>query len=357
MPCCARALCSNTRLHTRRHRTAAKKSLAVVGEQQRLAKRANSFYDVDADPKNVLVCGWRGRWDKDHTLLTSLVEEMSRGIPPGSTITFLNVKTTAGFGEIMQHDHFSETTLDRSLSDILAGHHDHGWCSDEITGVTVLHFSADPCLYKQVEPLLRDRHFDSAICIGTVVGQELPAASRDSRILTMLLILRDLTAGNDRPTHVVAENELDQTSGLALAPPRGSEGHLPDFVNTQAIIARTLVMSLAYPQIQDAISDLITTHEATANIAIVSAAALGLTEDRGPLAFGAVAHLVLEVYKFRGVAVGYLTLNDLYLVPSLDEEVTWTESHRIVCFLRRLAQDPALPPASVEITRGVGASI
>ena len=40
---------------------------------------------------------------------------------------------------------------------------------------------------------MRAQSFDSAICLGSVVGENLDAASRDSRVLTMLLILRRST--------------------------------------------------------------------------------------------------------------------------------------------------------------------
>ena len=50
--------------------------------------------------------------------------------------------------------------------------------------------------------------------------------------------------------HVIAENALDQTSQIVLGP-RAKVGKEPDFVNTQAIIARCLIMNLAYPQVLD----------------------------------------------------------------------------------------------------------
>jgi len=48
-------------------------------------------------------------------------------------------------------------------------------------------------LHLQLKVLSNAQSFDSAICLGSVVGENLDAASRDSRVLTMLLILRRST--------------------------------------------------------------------------------------------------------------------------------------------------------------------
>ena len=69
----------------------------------------------------------------------------------------------------------------------------------------------------------------------------------------------------------------DQTSTLAVVPRTGMGGYEPDFINTQAIIARTLCLNLAYPQIQDAVSELITNHREDApNFDIINAEDFGL---------------------------------------------------------------------------------
>jgi len=50
----------------------------------------------------------------------------------------------------------------------------------------------------------------------------------------------------------------------------------PDFINTQAIVARCLVMNLAYPQIQDALSELLESSELSSDVMFFSAASLGI---------------------------------------------------------------------------------
>ena len=50
------------------------------------------------------------------------------------------------------------------------------------------------------------------------MGKNLAAPARDARVLTMLLVLRAYHKPGDG-MHVIAENQQDQTSGLAVCPP------------------------------------------------------------------------------------------------------------------------------------------
>ncbi|KAH8068545.1 hypothetical protein JL721_6691 [Aureococcus anophagefferens] len=52
--------------------------------------------------------------------------------------------------------------------------------------------------------------------------------------------------------HVIGENAIDETRMLALTPESGRE---PDFINTQAIFARALALSLAYPTMGAVVRD------------------------------------------------------------------------------------------------------
>merc|ERR1711991_796810 len=82
-----------------------------------------------------------------------------------------------------------------------------------------------------------------------------------------MLLLRKLSekkisAGIDTvPMHVVGENQEDMMARYALGPKQKGEEHLfgyrePDFVNTQAIYARVLTQTMAYPMIKNAINDI-----------------------------------------------------------------------------------------------------
>ena len=41
-------------------------------------------------PKEVLICGWRPKWNKAPSHLRKRVEELSSSLSPGSTIVFMN---------------------------------------------------------------------------------------------------------------------------------------------------------------------------------------------------------------------------------------------------------------------------
>ena len=88
---------------------------------------------------------------------------------------------------------------------------------------------------------------------GSVAGKDLGLEAMDSRILSMLLILRKLSRESQHhdatEMHIIAENFMDQTASLAVVP-QASYSHEPDFVNTVAIKSRSLAMTLAYPEIQ-----------------------------------------------------------------------------------------------------------
>ena len=63
---------------------------------------------------------------------------------------------------------------------------------------------------------------------------------------------------------------------FVLNPFKASINTEPDFINTQAIVARCLVMNLAYPQIQDALSELLESSELSSDVMFFSAASLGI---------------------------------------------------------------------------------
>ena len=97
-----------------------------------------------------------------------------------------------------------------------------------------------------------------------------------------MLLLRKLcekklkSGKNVSPIHVVGENQEDMTARLALGPKQKGEENLnqyrePDFVNTQAIYARVLCQTMAYPLIRSAIADLFDESEGTVTIELVPA--------------------------------------------------------------------------------------
>ena len=64
---------------------------------------------------------------------------------------------------------------------------------------------------RDAEERRRDLLRAEPLCLGDVAGRDLPSPSRDARILSMLLLLRDLTADQMKPMHIIAENQEDRT--------------------------------------------------------------------------------------------------------------------------------------------------
>ena len=88
------------------------------------------------------------------------------------------------------------------------------------------------------------------------LGPQLNERSADTRVLDILLLLRYLHRRSPHANvrlHIVGENQQDETSRLALTPRAAGDTQPSDFINTQAICARALVLTLAYPIIIDAL--------------------------------------------------------------------------------------------------------
>jgi len=205
----------------------------------------------------------------------------------------------------------------------------------------VRHYSADPTDYDGVAPLLSFDNgnqsalsFDTAICLGSVVGKHLAPAARDARVLSMLLVLRSL-AKPGQGMHVIAENQQDQTSGLAVCPPTNDgASHEPDFINTQAIIARSLVQNLAYPQMQAALSELLShgVQDAGADLDFLTSHSCGIADKE--VAVGVVQRIILELYQSRAQCIGFFEGAKLVLNPRASQKVHWSAKHRIIVIVR-----------------------
>lgn len=206
--------------------------------------RRNDF--VRTRPKNILLLGFRPEWSNNTLRFMSRIEDISDSLELGSTLTCVNAMSKTSFAAFLtgpcgfSGDHKSGFVLSES-SDF-----------ENINKLTIWHHEADPIHYDLVKPVfeISSRPPHVAICLGSVVGKDLKAGSRDSRILSMLLILRDLAQRYCLDMHIVAENQQDQTSTLAMTPKPGKKGLNADFINTPAIIARSLCLNLAYRKFQ-----------------------------------------------------------------------------------------------------------
>jgi hypothetical protein len=111
----------------------------------------------------------------------------------------------------------------------------------------------------------------------------------------------------------------------------------PDFINLQAIIARSLTMNLAYPQIQDAMSELLGAVPFTPNITIISVEKLGFVGVE--MAFGTLQHVFQTLYRGRAIVLGYMKGIGLEIAVPQHLRITWEEGDRIVAIIRRQLGD------------------
>mmetsp|Transcript_35074 Transcript_35074/g.45218 ORF Transcript_35074/g.45218 Transcript_35074/m.45218 type:complete len:848 (-) Transcript_35074:709-3252(-) len=232
---------------------------------------------VPTKPLRVLLCGWRSEWDKDGASFKERIKDIAAGMAIGSVITCVNIKSRLLFGAHIEQNGFHVSKdISESPNSKLAQSQRQRWelKSDSLSGIYIEHFKADPVKYEEMVPLFSTGEYHTAICLGSVVGKDLSNHARDSRVLSMLLILRKLSKHQRTPLNIIAENYQDQTSGLAVVPLNRSRE--ADFVNTTAIKSRSLVMNLAYPEIQDALSELIVSVPNTPEVGFIETRALGI---------------------------------------------------------------------------------
>ena len=240
-----------------------------------------------------------------------------------------------------------------------------GWVLAGAEAVVLVHRCCRPWAPVDLEGLLRERQaaraapFDTAIVLGSdggssSCGGDLSASCRDSRVLATLLGLR--VACEDLglpPPHAVAENCEDQTATLALAPAAraGSSGAAlaavaaapppPDFVNSQAMVARCLVMNLAYPEVWHALANLLGVGAdgvggggPAATIELLECAHLGV--DGSSVAFGALQYVLAYTYDGRAVALGFSVDHEVVTCPPPGLVVGWTRRHKVIAVVRRV---------------------
>ena len=174
-------------------------------------------------------------------------------------------------------------------------------------GVRLRHITGDAASAPILSPVIMKNTIHTAIVLGTQTTVRLGAHHRDTRILNILLLLRKLWSIKREgvPMHIVGENNEDMTARLALAPKRiGKIRTEPDFVNSQAVSARALVQTLAYPLIQPAISDLFQESKNSAEIVTVPAQEYVPLDT--PLLYGVVRAMVLQTRGERSICIGIL---------------------------------------------------
>ena len=299
----------------------------------------SSWKESSKIKSNVLVCGWREVWNAHPERLHARIEEVVRMRKAGSTITFVNGVTQELFKHHMLEKNLihEETIQEGSNAVSIYGYakgHKH-------EGVRLRHITGDAASAPVLSPVINATTIHTAIVLGTQTSVRLGAHHRDTRILNILLLLRKLWSIKREgvPMHIVGENNEDMTARLALAPKRiGKIRTEPDFVNSQAVSARALVQTLAYPLIQPAIQDLF--QESKNSAEIVTVAANEYLPLNTPLIYGVIRALVLQTRGERSIAIGIMwRAGHSELLPPHDKTVTLQQGDRLVLLRRMLSSD------------------
>jgi hypothetical protein len=289
---------------------------------------------ADREPYDVLVCGWRDEWQEGKRLAARAIG-LCRDLPLGSTLCFLNrlskedfVKKMADLQSAGMKDMGDDTHAH-------GGQNPHSW---SLLGVKLVHWSGDACDLDTLRDVLQTFQFEAAIVMGTVAGPKLLPASRDRRVLMTMLMLRKLQKeiyGDriaNKEFHVCGENALDATANLAIAPQSGAVA--PDMVNTQGITARVLTQALAYPVMQQGISQLFFYSEESPQMVLI-----GLGKELLPLGEYSFYQVSDALITFPGRAsdqlLGYYTYQgEIILSPGPNSIRNFVEGDYLIVLTR-----------------------
>lgn len=115
--------------------------------------------------------------------------------------------------------------------------------------------------------------------------------------------------------------------------------HDPDFINSQAIYARVLVQTLAYPVIKPAIADLFDDSPGSADLRIARAAAYAPLGET--MTFGLIQELVLLHPNERSICIGVIhSTGEVEVLPKHENFFTFEEKDKLI-IIKRLYKDTA----------------
>jgi hypothetical protein len=304
--------------------------------------------------RQILVCGWRKRWSESGTHFRNRVEDLTEKLKgTKSSVTFLNNLDSEDFTEVMRLCKFHEKApmkLGGDWPDFEVKCWDMGGGSFD--GIEVRFVHGDASDGTKLLPILTNFRINTAVCLGSHATQDIPAKSRDTRVLTTMLVLRHTLskiASSDRTElHIVGENEFDMTAQLALAPrkSKGQTDRPSDFVNAQAIQARVLVQTLAFPQLNVAVSELFKSHDGFASVQIYEADQfLPLGTD---ISFGAVQQIMaMKEDKRTIICIGIIGKDGkAVLMPSFpklyEEGHKYEAGEQLICIMREPLPAPGM---------------
>jgi hypothetical protein len=297
-----------------------------------------AFHTIESELKTkqkVLVAGWRPVWSLEPSRLRSRLHDIARSAAKGSYVCFLNQMDTDG------PNSFSERV--EGVGEPLPPNERRpegwakGWSLPGFPNLKVYHRKGNASREGDLEPILRDpTALQVAIVLGSQQGVDLLPSSMDTRVLSIMLILKHMTAAWPVKLHVISENQLDQTADVAVTP--GGATFDPDFVNTQAFTARCLVVALAYPRLQPALAEMfeddIGSSDGSPEFDIIPCSFLALGGRCLP--FGIVQQIVSAKFGGWAVAVGTMTANGLLtMTPGVGYAQAWADDDRLVILRRK----------------------
>ena len=316
---------------------AARQLKATQDETRSRLRRTSSA--VLRGARYILVCGWRPVWTDEAHRLRDRVYQLLDGATPGSQIIFANGLPELTFRELMTG---------------ACGFRDVSGVDDAVfetaLGVRIRHVHGDAADVALLRRIVMNIPIETAIVLGTnarALGDPLAPKMRDTRVLNILLTLRHLRAASPfaaEHMHVIGENAIDETRMLALTPESGRE---PDFINTQAIFARALALSLAYPIMGAVVRDVFDIASPT-SIKLVAANRFAPLD--APTTWGAVKQVVRNAAPEPGhlVPLGLVSARSLGPELGLSEAdgVTLRAGDLIAVAYKAPSASPPSPPRS-----------
>lgn len=316
-----------------------------------------SFEHSVKKKENMIVAGWRPVWLLDPTRFRDRLLEVANVRLPGSLLTFVNFVDPEEFETMMQSigcarldNEVSKTTGDTFRLYSMCTPHE---------GIRIKHFYGDAAEPAVIDEIVSNTTIHTAIVLGTQANAALSSRSRDTRVLNIMLLLRKFWAvkQDNVPMHVVGENQKDETAKLALGPRKannvsqerfekthGTAGgrrigkfveRQPDFINTQAVFARAVTQTLAYPIISSAVTELLNSGPGFVDVVIVAASdyvPLGT-----PILYGVVRALVLSAEGERAICLGIMPISgDPKVNPPHDKKYTLNRDDRLIVLRRKL---------------------
>ena len=367
--------------------------------QKKAKKLLEEFHPSSTHKKDnkilghTLLCGWREIWENHPERFIAHCHDLMKLRLPGSSVIMCNSVSNDHFGELMQIGHFSrgpdETLHPNSEHEVI----NRTYINDKLyPGVYIIHCFGDPALPHILEPIVIKRKISTVIVLGTEASLRLNAHSRDTRVLSISLLLRKIwqVKGDKHPMHVIGENEEDLTSKLALTPRHSDTtssissasasdvaagilnnindndnddeedslypSHIPivdnntyisyepDFINSQAINARVLTQVMAYPHIATAVADLFEEHAGCAKVCILPVFSYVPAECflRGTsIDYGIIRNCVLQAQGERSICIGWICAanSDVHLAPAHDSQVCFKENDKLVIIKREMKDE------------------